>query len=458
MKGWRLAPAVAGTLAVLACAAGSAQAGPPGKWTQVTGKGSPDPNTLRVGLARTPDGVLHVGWEQAGPGSGDFIQSSSISADAKTVSGPVTIAAYMNGANHSVALAPVPGGGIRAFFAGLQPGSPLDRVMATSTSADGVTWTAAAPVSFNGAAAKPVYVAAGIAANVGLDGVFYSAWGDSGPGDGGFHVGLDSTAADGNFPAGLMSDPGIGVDSQSGQVVAAWNVIGGSVIAMLLKPAGAALTIPNSTAAQLQHTVGITGRIGAPGVYVAFAQGTNEFTAKPALFNVGTGKVTRLKGSDAEKISIAAAPGGRLWVFWKSGGTVFATRSNAAATSFGPVRQVVAPGGKSSTIFDLAGEGSAGPLDVLALVQPSANTLANFHQRILPALTLKEKKGKKGKTTFTVTDAGDAVAGAKVKVKGGKSGKTGSKGTVSITVAPGKHSASASLTGYAVASLRFNAK
>jgi hypothetical protein len=57
-----------------------------------------------------------------------------------------------------------------------------------------------------------------------------------------------------------------------------------------------------------------------------------------------------------------------------------------------------------------------------------------------------------------VTDAGDPVAGAKVKVKGGKSGKTGSRGTVTIKVAAGKHSAGASATGYASASLRFKAK
>ncbi len=450
---------MAGTLAVLAAATATAQAGPPGKWTQVTGVGKPDANTVRVGLARTPDGVLHVGWEQPGTGSAASILASSISVDAKTVSGPSTIATYSGGANTSVALVPVPGGGIRAFFAGLEAGSQLDRAMATATSADGVTWTVQpTAASLGGTGSKPVYVAAGLDAGVGLDGVFYSAWGDSGPGDGGFHAGLDSTVPDGSLPGALKSDPGIAVDSKTGQVVAAWNEIGGSVIAMLLKPAGAALAIPNSTAAQLQHRVGITGRIGAPGVFVAFARGTNEFTAKPALFRVDTGKVLRLRGTDAEKISIAAAPGGRLWVFWKSGGTVFATRSNMAATSFGPLRKVVAPGGNSSTIFDLAGEGSAGPLDLLALVQPPAGMLANYHQRILPALTLKAKKGKNRRTTFTVTDAGDPLAGAKIKVKRDGSGKTNAKGTASLKVASGKHSASASATGYASASVTFKVK
>jgi hypothetical protein len=58
MRRMRLAAAAA-LLGALACA-GSAVAGPPGKWTQVTGVGGQeDLNTLRVGLVRTADGVLH---------------------------------------------------------------------------------------------------------------------------------------------------------------------------------------------------------------------------------------------------------------------------------------------------------------------------------------------------------------------------------------------------------------
>ena len=51
---------VAALLGALACA-GSAAAGPPGKWTQVTGVGGQeDPNTLRVGLVRTAEDALTV--------------------------------------------------------------------------------------------------------------------------------------------------------------------------------------------------------------------------------------------------------------------------------------------------------------------------------------------------------------------------------------------------------------
>jgi hypothetical protein len=453
MKRWKLAAAALSCLSALAVSVGVAQAGPPGKWTQVTGVGKPDQNTLVVGVARTPDGVLHVGWEQPGAGNAASILHSQISANAKTVSGPNTIFAYPGGANHAVSLLAV-SGGLRAFFSGLAEGSPLNGNMATATSSNGTSW-APAPVTAATPAggAKPVYAASGIGAAMGLDGTFYSIWGDSGPNDGGFHVGLDPSTASPDLPGGLKSDTAIGVDSTSGQVVGAWNIIGGSVQVMPLAPAGAVTTLPNSTAAQLQHRVGISGRIGAPGVFVAFTQGTNEFTGKPALYRVDTGKALTVSKTAGEKVSIAAAPEGRLWIFWKKGGTVFATRSNKAATAFGAVRKVVAPGGTGSTVYDLAGEGSPGPLDLLALVQSSSSTLANYHQRILPGLTVKARKGKKGKTLFTVTDAGDAVKGAKVKVKGAGSGKTSKAGTVSLSLAKGKHSATASLKGYASATL-----
>ena len=283
-------------------------------------------------------------------------------------------------------------------------------------------------------------------------GTFFSAWGDSEPGGGGFHVGLDPSATDGELPAGLQRDPGIGVDSASGQVFLAWNDLDTSTVAVMgLAPSGPPLTLPNSAAAQLQHPVGITGRIGAPGVFVAYTQGTNPFLGDPALYRVDTGKATKLTTKDGEQVSIAAAPSGRLWVFWKKAATVFARRSNKAATTFGATRKLGVPGGGGATIFSLAGEASRGQLDLLALRDPPSAGIANFHQRILPGLTLAAKQKKSGETAFKVTDAGAPVAGVKVKVKGDGTKTTGAAGTVLFSLSKGKHSATATKKGYAPA-------
>ena len=446
-------------LAATACAA-TAHAGPPGKWTQVTGVGGQeDLNTLRVGLARTVDGVLHVGWARnAAGGTSASILHSAISANAKSVSGPDTIISYPGGANQSVALAPF-SGGIRAFFAGLDPSSSLDRAMATAVSANGQAWTSFQAASKPGNIAKPVYAALGLDARMGLDGTPFSAWGDSDPTGGGFHIGLNPNPPDGEFPAGTQTDPGVGVDSQSGQAFLAWNDVDARTVnVMAISPQGAPATLPNSAAAQLGHRVGATGRMGARGVFIAFTQGTNEFTGKPALFRVDTGKVIRRSKGSGEKVSVAAAPSGRLWLFWKKRGTVFAARTNKVATKFGALRKIKVPGGGGATIFDIAGEASRGPLDLLALVDPPSGPLANYHQRILPGLTLKAKHRKNGKTAFKVTDAGQAVAGAKVKVKGDGTKTTGSSGTVAFSLATGKHKVTAKKKGYAVARLTVRVK
>jgi hypothetical protein len=452
------AAAALALLAATACAA-SAHAGPPGKWTQVTGVGGQeDQNTLRVGLARTPDGVLHVGWTRAGGPVSASIVHSAISANAKSVSGPDTVITYPGGANQSVALVPF-SGGIRAFFAGLDPSSSLDRAMATGVSANGQAWTSFQAASKPGNNAKPVYAALGLDARLGLDGTPFSAWGDSDPTGGGFHIGLNPNPPDGEFPAGTQTDPGVGVDSQSGQAFLAWNDIGTQTVnVMAISPLGSAVTLPSSAAAQLGHRVGATGRIGAPGVFIAFTQGTNEFTGKPALFRVDTGKVIRRSKGSGEKVSVAAAPSGRLWLFWKKQGTVFASRTNMAATKFGALRRIKVPGGGGATIFDIAGEASRGPLDLLALVDPPSGPLANYHQRILPGLTLRASHKKNGKTAFKVTDAGQPVAGAKVKVKGDGTKTTGSGGTVAFSLAKGKHTMTATKKGYARARVTVRAQ
>jgi hypothetical protein len=438
----RTLTAALAALAVLA-GAGTAQAGAPGKWTQVTGLGQDDLNIMRAGLARTDDGVLHVLWIRDDAGIADSVMHSAVSANAKLVTGPSTVFANPDGVNENVDVVRAADGSLRAFFAAT---NVFDGVMASATSADGGAWTVQGPVSKLEPQGKPVYAASGIGAAVGIDGTFYSIWGDSAPGGGGFHAGLDPNAPDGELPGGLKTDPDVGVDSQSGQVFAAWNSLDDEgVVVMPLDPGGPRVSIPTS-ATQLQHRIGITGRIGAPGVFVAYAQGSNPFLADPAVYRADTGATTRLTTKDGELVSIAAAPAGRLWVFWKDVGTIHASRSNKAATRWGRIVRVKAPSG-STTIYNLSGEGSLGPLDLLAHVDPPTSTLASWHQRILPGLAFTTTKSK-GKTVVKVTDAGEPVAGAKVKVKGDGSKTTGAGGTVSFDLPAGRYKISAGRQGY----------
>jgi hypothetical protein len=448
----RLARATGLAALVLLLNAASAQAGPPGRWTRVTGVGQPVRSTLDAGVARTGDGALHLLWARDG-GRADVVLHSSLSADARRVLGPRTVAAYGDGVNESVALVAGPGG-LRAFFAGVAEGSTLDRVMATATFA-GVSWSPAVPAS-NAASGRTPYAASGIGAGLALDGTPVSAWGSPGSG---FHVGLDPATPDGSFPGRSATDPGVGTDSAGGQVVVAWNLLDeGGVAAMAVSPPGPRLTIPGSRAAQLQHRVAVTGRIGAPSVYVAYTAGDNQFRGRPALWRFGSTRgrvISRTRG--ARDISVAPAPGGRLWAFWHQDGRLLATRSDPAARRFGALVSLEPPRG-TRALHDLAGEGSRGPLDLVVLLSRSRTGTAHWHQRVLPGLTLTATPGPHGLVTLRVTDAGVPVRGVGVGVAGAGTRRTGTAGRVFFQLAPGFHRASAKKRGYAPASARIRAR
>jgi hypothetical protein len=448
---------LAAALALMATA-GAAEAGPPGKWTQVTGQDGGTKSIDEIGLERTGDGVLHVLWPHE-PGAGPAtVRHTALSADAKALSGPDQVFQYAGGVNNSVDLVAGPGGGLRAFFAGL--GGPLtDRLATASAAADGKTWIVQPTPASNGVkgTGKPVYAANGIGAALALDGTPFTVWGDSAPGANGLHAGLSATDPDQQIAGAAPVDPGVAVDSKTGQVVAAWNSLdGGNAQARGIAPAGGPVAVPASGARQVGQRVSATGRIGGDGVWIAYSAGTGEFLGRPALWRFGASRPRVLSSKKGARFTaVAAAPGGRLWVFWARRNMLFATRSNAKVTRFGRTVPVKPPKGTSS-LFSLNGEGSRGPLDVLALVQ-KGGAAGYWHQRVLPGLTLSAKQKKGGKVVLKVTDAGDPVKGAKVALGNG-SELTGAKGTASFTIAPGRHQAKASKAGYAPDSARVRVK
>jgi len=417
----------------------------------VTGRDGGASNTNEIGLERTADGVLHVLWtRQPTPGSGQ-VRHGVISVDAKSLSGPDVVFDYADGVNDSVDLVPGPSGGLRAFFAGLAKSNPLTEHLATATAAsDGKVWTAPALAS-NGSAAtgKPVYSALGIGAAIGLDGAAFSAWGDP---MNGFHVGLSASDSDQVIAGGTPVDPNLAVDSQSGQVVLVWNSVdGGNAMARPIAPAGPTVTVPASGARQIGQRVSATGRIGAAGIWIGYSAGPSEFLGRPALWRFGAPKAKILSNTKGARFtSVAAAPGGRLWVFWARDNVLFAARSNSTTSRFGQIVSLRPPKGTTS-LFSLYGEGSRGPLDLLANVQRSGG-VGFWHQRVLPGLTLTAER-MHGGVAFKVTDAGAPVTGATVKL-GSVEAKTGKKGTVGFKLRAGRYRAVASKAFYAPASTR----
>jgi hypothetical protein len=167
-----------------------------------------------------------------------------------------------------------------------------------------------------------------------------------------------------------------------------------------------------------------------------------------------------------KELALGPGPGGRIWAVWyrQDTNSVYATRSNAAVTAFGPVRDLGHPQG-TDYVWSLAIEGTTGRGDVLinADSATATSTQSIWHTQVLPGLTLKASttkwSGDNAKTvTFTVKDAGQAVGGAKVQV-GTRSCTTAANGSCSIgfpKMGPATLTANATGSGYAKATLKLH--
>ena len=435
-------------LAVLAFAV-PAFAGPPGTWTKVTNFNSQSINFYEVSLARGGDGTLNVLWTQDPT---EAVLNTRLSADAQNVLGTSTVFDYTGGVNDAELL-PLPGGGLRAFFAGLiSSDQKHDGGLSTATSADGVTWavqpTLASETDGADNEQSTVYAAAGIGGTLFSNGTPLSIWGS---GDAGYHVGTSETTPDVRFGGSTdVFDPDAATDAATGQVAIAWNSIDTESVQTAFVqqttspwfPPGPAVSPPGSGAPETQDTVGITGRSGgADGIYVAYLRGTNPFNGKAAVWRIGATNAATLSRGDAQSVGITQGPGGSLWAFWaevEDSLEIHARRSDASASSWG-AETVVRPPNGTTSLWSLKGEGSSvscGALDVVAHATVG-DDLADYHQRLLAGLTLKKKilngkRGEKAKVRFTTLDAGDPV-NATVEV--GKQEKaTGDDGKVKFKI------------------------
>ena len=430
--------ALAGTAMVLALAlpaSALAQDYPGTQWTPLEDdpSGINMANTNEVGLLRTDDGVLHVLYvNNRANGTQALLQMAFTGTNPAvpgTRSDPITVFTVSPAANQSfndrVDLASNGADGLRALFATTFPNGPLDGILSTSVSATGASWSS--PVAASATAAgqrSPVYAASGIGGGTDLQGVTTGAWGDSAPDGGGWRVGLTTNGGDSHFPATLGDiDPDVATDTVSGETVIAVNHQ--DVGINLYSPTGADLgTVPQSAHAWTQQRTSVTGRVGADGIYVGYGTGDNMFDARPAIYRVGSSKFIFLKNQkDAAHVGLAAAPGGRLWIYWDREGKLYASRTNPEVTKFGAIVKYSAPLGGDGSIHRLAGEGSLGSLDLMALIDLDGH-LNWWLERLMPGLTVEVlgdgtvEAGKKVKVK--VTDAGDPVKGVDAYIVVGK--------------------------------------
>src|SRR5262245_4215219 len=353
---------IAATLLAAVCVTPAA-GGPPGSWTRLPGTVV---NFAEPGLARTSDGVLHVVYTRKA-GTKSELAHATVSAGGNIGSTAVALGGWASMSHPD--LLRLPDGSLRVFFGGIRSTNPgeTNNAMNTATApASRAQWTLQP-----GKAAQATYAYATSYAGAGLakNGTPISSWAGT-PGLG-FHYGVDPGTPDGKIPQSgcCLYHPDIGVDSASGQ---AWigftsnETASPGVFANAIGPGGPQggrkLAPGSLTGKDFLQPIGrtpITGRIGAAGVFLAYGQGYPTFK-KIAVWRVDSAKPQLLLDAPGAKhVAIAAAPEGRLWVMWDLGGKVYATRTNRAATNVGPP-SVLRPAG-SGSVYELDGEGSAGP-------------------------------------------------------------------------------------------------
>jgi hypothetical protein len=460
------------TAAALLAGSLIAAAGQPGEWTRITD--TTDSNIFEPALARTADGVLHVVWRRKNGTKEDLVHTA-IGKDGKVMGAPTPVIAEWATLNNPD-LVVTKGGGLRVFFSGQRTTDIKDphsggSLYSATAAASGAPWKLemGAHAQSNSVSASPVGAA------ILPDGTPLASWAVS------FalqaHIGLNPKQDDLKFQTTCCAyQPDIAVDGASGEAVLGWfsnaNKEHGLYTQPIAPQQGARQYVPGSatedrnSSLSLDQRMAITGRIGAPGIYVAYGAGYP--TAKSVnLWRHGAAQPLVIANAEgARHVNISAGPEGRLWVMWQRNRRAYAVRSNREATRFGAIVDVAPPAGKAeSGIYKVKGEGSVWPLDLFIACQ-SINELATYHTQVLPGLSLSASPAtitaaQGGKVTFTVTDAGDPVAGATITVAG-KSLTTDANGRATYTVAKGSKlgpiAAAATKAEYTKASTRVTVK
>jgi len=424
---------------VLVVSAAAATEDPAMRWSRVASGGMT--SSEQVGLARTADGVLHVAWRR-GQGNDNELLHTAVSQSGKIAAPQAIVTGWADvGSPALVARA----NQLSLFFPGTpttttgEPRNGLD--LATSANA-GRTWTVAPAAVYT-----TDFAGARTPSAVNVGSTFLQAW--YATRETVVHAGLDP-----NVPA----ERGYGARGTNQALAAAgskayvaWCDVGvwvQPVDPASGKPGGAAARMPGTAAGggfcPAEHRVQLVARAGQ------FHVAAEDATRRAVLvWRVGAGNPARVAAGPSFKQHIAGASAtgdSRLWVGWHdaSSGKLSFRRSNPAGTVWGAVVSIAAPAGQSAYGLDLNAQRDRA--DAILRTKASSNEVSLFHSQVFPGLTVRATSSE-GKATVRVTDAGDPVSGATLRI-GGRSLTTDKRGVVLVELAAGSYPVLASKPKY----------
>lgn len=432
-------------------AAAPVHAGPPGTWTRLSeGNGS---NIDQVALARGRDNVLNAVWPSK-TGTTKGYRHSRVAPTGSLVAGPIAVLDGWSKLNNPALVVGLDGS-LRLLFAGITAVPFSGRATSATAPPDGSSWTFTRALHTDNVGVNESANSFGAAAK--LDGTPVFSWSAN------VKVGLDPTPELDLQEGCCAYDSDVAVDAVSGEVVVGWysNLAGQyGYLTRTVDPAlGETRYAPSSAREDRKagHAPGqrtaLTARLGAPGVYIAYCTGYPSCQTVSVWRHGGgsplvVARATSRTSSVGDHVAIVPGPDGRLWAMWeKRSQRVYATRSNRAATKFGAVVEVRPPAGTRS-IWNVAGDGALGPLDLVASAS-TPGSLAFWHTQVLPGLSLACKGGRV--VSCTVSDAGDPVRGARVTL-GSRTLTTNARGKASADLPAGSYRTAAAKAGYTSAS------
>ena len=400
--------------------------------------------TTPPSAARTTDGVMHVAFETNvnWGDSANGVGTISISPSGH-VGAQVQALAWGSGGgspNGIPGLAVLPGGSLEATFGG-SPGGD-DGPWGISSTDGGATWTVPVDVGSGSMEFGDSYVPLAVSnstpvLSAGCCGgiVIQQGFGTGAP-----------TYQLTNSTDNAAGQTGLAVDAATGAAIDAWGSnagSGGMWLQQIAPSPGTAQQLPVPSQYGTGAAVIVAGRDSGPGVFVAYPANFGTTTHMRLLrYGGGSIAVGSVNGLHANSWGVATGNDGRIWAFWSGvingKGVTAITRSNKAVTRFEPIQRY---GGTWSQLFTLSGDGRLGPLDLLLGGTPAVKTGSGvggiYYARVLPKLSATVSVNKLGGGKFglkvKVTDAGDAVSGAKASAKG-QSDKTNSSGTANLTI------------------------
>lgn len=396
-------------LAVTLALVPAAQAGTVGTWSPVT---EPDTSNLtRIGLFRTGDGMLHAAWARPNsPASGD----DEIAHATITPGGAVSGANAVTGGYASVAAPDIGrangGAGLAIDWGGIHSQTAQNNNASMATSDDsGAAWSLFPDDIITGGSAY----AGNLRLATAPDGTQFQTWSIT---SGVYvHRGVDKNTPNFDYHyTQVASGPGsccgyesdLGVDGANGSMWVAWSSLATGKPGVWVNqvdtasgaPAGPATRMPGSVVdfngseefIQINGFTPITGRPGGGGVYVAYPTGYP--TSKALLvWRIGDPAATTLDATDGtyRQVAIAAEPSGHLWVVWgndtPNGGPLYARRSNADVTAWGPKVPIARLPGATGT-WAMEAEAQNGLLDLLVNFTESDNSTTRIHHTQVPPL------------------------------------------------------------------------